>query len=170
MYSVSGLPELISRVTGAVVEELQDWQERSLHPVCPVVFLDAIRVRIRDVGIVRNKAVHLALSIRKDGSKEVLGLWIGQNEDSNFRLRVMNDLGGRGLRDILIAVIDGVKGQRTGHTLLLTFRKSGNFLWVRGLSIQIRLATVADPLAGSHLTRQPPPGPGGQIRFERAGP
>ena len=110
LYGVSVSPELISRVTDAVVEELQDWQKRPLDAVYPVVFLDAIRVRIRDEGMVRNKAVHLALGIRHDGSKEVLGLWIEQNEGAKFWLRVMNELRGRGLRDILIAVIDGLKG------------------------------------------------------------
>lgn len=74
-----------------------------------MVFLDAIRVRIRDEGTLRDKAVHLALGIRTDGSKEVLGLWIEQNEGANFWLRVMNELRGRGVRDILIAVIDGLK-------------------------------------------------------------
>lgn len=110
LYGVSVSPELISRVTDAVVEELQDWQKRPLDPVYPVVFLDAIRVRIRDEGTVRNKAVHLALGIRNDGSKEVLGLWIEQNEGAKFWLRVMNELRGRGLRDILIAVVDGLQG------------------------------------------------------------
>ena len=110
MYGVSVSPELISRVTDAVVEELQDWQKRPLDAVYPVVFLDAIRVRIRDEGLVRNKAVHIALGIRQDGSKEVLGLWIEQNEGAKFWLRVMNELRGRGLRDILIAVVDGLKG------------------------------------------------------------
>ncbi len=110
MYGVSVSAELISRVTDAIVEELQDWQKRPLDVVYPVVFLDAIRVRIRDEGMVRNKAVHLALGIRHDGSKEVLGLWIEQNEGAKFWLRVMNELRGRGLRDILIAVVDGLKG------------------------------------------------------------
>ena len=110
MYGVLVSPELISRVTDAVVEELQDWQRRPLDAVYPVVFLDAIRVRIRDEGLVRNKAVHIALGIRQDGSKEVLGLWIEQNEGAKFWLRVMNELRGRGLRDILIAVVDGLKG------------------------------------------------------------
>ena len=110
MYGVSVSPELISRVTDAVLKELQDWQKRPLDAVYPVVFLDAIRVRIRDEGMVRNKAVHLALGIRHDGSKEVLGLWIEQNEGAKFWLRVMNELRSRGLRDILIAVVDGLKG------------------------------------------------------------
>ena len=75
-----------------------------------MVFLDAIRIRTRDEGMVRNKAVHVVLGIRSDGSKEVLGLWTEQNEGAKFWLRVMNELRGRGLRDILIAVVDGLKG------------------------------------------------------------
>ena len=110
MYGVSVSPELISRVTDAVVEELREWRRRPLDPVYPVVFLDAIRVRIRDEGMVRNKAVHVALGIRSDGSKEVLGLWIEQNEGARFWLKMMNELKGCSLRDILVAVVDGLNG------------------------------------------------------------
>ena len=76
----------------------------------PLVFFDAIRVKIRDEGMVRNKAIHIALGVRADGAKEVLGLWLEQNEGAKFWLRVMNELKNRGIEDILLAVVDGLKG------------------------------------------------------------
>ena len=81
-----------------------------LDPVYPLVFFDAIRVKIRDEGMVRNKAIHIALGVRADGGKEVLGLWFKQNEGAKFWLRVMNELRNRGAEDILLAVVDGLKG------------------------------------------------------------
>ena len=107
---VSVSAELISRVTDAVHEEVRQWQQLPLDPLYPVLFFDALRVRIRDEGSVRNKAVHLALGIRMDGTRQVLGLWIEQNEGARFRLKVRNELRGRGMRDCLIAVVDGLKG------------------------------------------------------------
>ncbi len=103
-------PELISTVTDGVLEEVKEWQNRPLEPLYPVVIFDALRVRIRDEGVVRNKAVYLALAMRRDGHKEVLGLWIEQTEGAKFWLRVMNELKNRGVEDILIAVVDGLKG------------------------------------------------------------
>jgi putative transposase len=87
-----------------------EWQNRPLERMYPVVFFDALRVKIRDEGSVRNKAVYLALAIQRDGTKEILGLWIQQSEGAKFWLGVMNELKNRGLVDILIAVIDGLKG------------------------------------------------------------
>ena len=110
LYGTEVSPDLISRVTDAVLEEVTDWQNRPLDPVYPVVFLDALRVKIRDDGLVRNKAVYVALALTVDGDKEVLGLWIEQNEGAKFWLKVMNDLKTRGVQDILIAVVDGLKG------------------------------------------------------------
>ena len=109
-YQVTVSPDLISRVTDAVSDEVKQWQSRPLDPVYPVLFLDALRVRIRDEGTVRNKAVYLGLGIRMDGTKEVLGLWIQQNEGARFWLQVMNELKTRGVRDCLVAVVDGLKG------------------------------------------------------------
>ena len=103
-------PDLISRVTDAVSDEVRQWQSRPLDPACPVLFLDALRVRIRDEGTVRNKAVYPGPGIRMDGTKEVPGLWIQQNEGARFWLKVMNELKTRGVRDCLIAVVDGLKG------------------------------------------------------------
>ena len=110
LYGVSVSPDLISRVTDAVLEEVRDWQNRPLDPVYPVVFFDALRVKIRDEGLVRNKAVYLALAITCQGEKEVLGLWIEQTEGAKFWLKVMNELQARGVGDILIAVVDGLTG------------------------------------------------------------
>ena len=110
LYSIDVSPDLISAVTDAVLEEIAAWQARPLEAVYPLVFFDALRVKVRDEGLVRNKAVHIALGVRADGSKEILGLWLEQNEGAKFWLRVMNELKNRGVEDVLIAVVDGLKG------------------------------------------------------------
>ena len=110
LYGIDVSPDLISAVTDAVLEEVTEWQNRPLDVCYPLVFFDAIRVKIRDEGFVRNKAVYIALAILPDGSKEILGLWIEQTEGAKFWLRVMNELKNRGVGDILIAVVDGLKG------------------------------------------------------------
>ena len=110
LYGIEVSPDLISAVTDAVLEEVAEWQNRPLDVCYPLVFFDAIRVKIRDEGFVRNKAVYIALGILPDGTKEILGLWIEQTEGAKFWLRVMNELKNRGLQDILIAVVDGLKG------------------------------------------------------------
>jgi putative transposase len=110
IYGVEVSPDLISRVTDAVLEEVREWQNRPLDRLYPIVFFDALRVKIRDEGLVRNKAVYVALAITSEGNKEVLGLWIEQTEGAKFWLRVMNELKTRGLADILIAVVDGLNG------------------------------------------------------------
>ena len=110
LYRVEVSPDLISRVTDAVLDEVRDWQNRPLDPVYPVVFFDALRVKIRDEGLVKNKAVYIALALNAEGEKEVLGLWIEQTEGAKFWLKVFNDLKQRGVADILIAVVDGLRG------------------------------------------------------------
>src|SRR5918997_1304556 len=110
LYGIEVSPDLISAVTDAVLEEVAAWQARPLEAVYPLIFFDALRVKIRDEGLVRNKAVHIALGVRADGSKEILGLWLEQNEGAKFWLRVMNELKNRGVEDVLIAVVDGLKG------------------------------------------------------------
>ncbi len=110
LYGVDVSPDLISAVTDAVLEEVAAWQARPLEPVYPLVFFDALRVKIRDEGLVRNKAVYIALGVRADGTKEILGLWLEQNEGAKFWLRVMNEMKTRGVEDILIAIVDGLKG------------------------------------------------------------
>lgn len=110
MYTVDVSPDLISTVTDAIVEEITAWQARPLDPVYAVVFFDALRVKIRDEGTVRSKAVYLALGIRTDGRRDILGLWIEQSEGAKFWLKVFTDLRARGCEDMLIAVTDGLKG------------------------------------------------------------
>jgi putative transposase len=110
LYGMDVSPDLISTVTDAVLDEVAAWQQRPLDPAYPLVFFDALRVKIRDEGTVRNKAIHIALGVRADGQKEVLGLWIEQNEGARFWLRVMNELKNRGVEDIMLAVVDGLKG------------------------------------------------------------
>jgi putative transposase len=110
LYGIEVSPDLVSAVTDAVLDEVAEWQNRPLEPLYPLVFLDALRVKVRDDGTVRNKAVYVALGVRTDGTKEVLGLWIEQTEGAKFWLRVMNELKDRGVADILIAVVDGLKG------------------------------------------------------------
>jgi len=109
-YHIEVSPDFISSVTDAVQAEVLEWQNRPLERMYPLVFFDALRVRIRDEGTVRNKAVYLALGVAADGTREVLGLWIEQNEGAKFWLKVMNELRNRGVEDILIAVVDGLKG------------------------------------------------------------
>ena len=110
LYGIDVSPDLISTVTDAVLDEVAAWQQRPLDPVYPLVFFDALRVKIRDEGMVCNKAIDIALGVRADGRKEVLGLWLEQNEGAKFWLRVMNELKRRGVDDILLAVVDGLKG------------------------------------------------------------
>lgn len=112
LYGLEVSPDLISRVTDAVLDEVKEWRSRALDAVYPVVIFDALRVKIRDKDsrIVRNKAVYLALGITGDGQREVLGLWIAETEGAKFWLSVMNELRNRGVQDILIAVVDGLKG------------------------------------------------------------
>jgi putative transposase len=110
LYGIEISPDLVSAVTDSVIEEVSAWQARPLEASYAIVFFDALRVKIRDEGLVKNKAVYLAIGIRPSGHKEVLGLWIEQSEGAKFWLRVMNELRSRGTQDILIAVVDGLKG------------------------------------------------------------
>ena len=110
LYGVEVSPDLISRVTDEVMDEVRDWQSRPLNEVYPIIIFDALRVKIRDEGTVRNKAVYLALGFTIEGHKEVLGLWIEQTEGAKFWLRVMTEIKNRGVNDVFIAVVDGLKG------------------------------------------------------------
>ena len=109
-YGVEVSPDLISSVTEVVTEEIREWQNRPLEAVYPLVIFDALWVKIRDEGQVKNKAVYLALGVQVNGVKDILGLWIEQTEGSRFWLKVMTELKNRGVQDILIAVVDGLKG------------------------------------------------------------
>jgi putative transposase len=110
MYSVEVSPDLISRVTEEVMSEVTAWQTRPLEPMYPVVFFDALRVKIREDAIVRSKAVYLALGVLPDGTRDILGIWIENTEGAKFWMKVFNELKTRGVQDILIAVTDGLKG------------------------------------------------------------
>jgi putative transposase len=110
MYAVEVSPDLISTVTDGIVAEVTAWQSRSLERMYPVVFFDALRVKIRDEATVRSKAIYLALAVLPDGHRDILGLWIEQTEGAKFWMKVFSDLKARGCQDILIAVTDGLKG------------------------------------------------------------
>jgi transposase-like protein len=109
-YGTEVSPEFISSVTDSVMEEITAWQGRPLEIMYPVVFFDALRVKMREDGVVRNKAVYLALGVLPDGTRDILGLWIETTEGAKFWMKVFNDLKTRGTQDILIAVTDGLKG------------------------------------------------------------
>ena len=110
LYGIDISPDLVSAVTDAVLDEVHGWQNRPLESTYAIVYFDALRVKIRDEGLVCNKAVYLAIGVTCDGDKDVLGLWIEQTEGAKFWLRVMNELKARGVGDVLIAVVDGLKG------------------------------------------------------------
>jgi len=109
-YGTEVSPDFISSVTDAVMSEVATWQNRPLEPMYPVVFFDALRVKIREDAVVRNKAVYLALGVQADGRRDILGIWIENTEGAKFWMKVFNELKTRGVGDILIAVTDGLKG------------------------------------------------------------
>jgi putative transposase len=113
-FPVELIDQLLAQVQNkdaeSILGETVQWQQRPLEPMYPIVYFDALRLKIRDEGAVKNKAVYLALGIRADGRKEVLGLWIEQMEGAKFWLKVFNELKNRGLNDVLIAVVDGLRG------------------------------------------------------------
>jgi putative transposase len=110
MYNADISPTLISKVTDAVIEQVIEWQSRPLDAVYPIVYLDCIVVKIRQDKQVINKAIHLALGVNMDGHKELLGMWLSENEGAKFWLSVLTELQNRGVKDILIACVDGLKG------------------------------------------------------------
>lgn len=118
-YGTEVAPDFISSVTDAVMAEVGAWQARPLEPMYPVVFFDALRVKIREDAVVRNKAIYLALGILPDGTRDILGLWIENTEGAKVWMKVFNDLKTRGVADILIAVTDGLKG--IGEALCAVF-------------------------------------------------
>ena len=110
IYKVEVSPALISQVTEEVMDEVKAWQSRPLDPLYPIVYLDALYVKMRHEGRVENRAVHVAIGVSMEGRKEVLGLWTNANEGAKFWLSVLTELRGRGVKDILIACVDGLKG------------------------------------------------------------
>src|SRR6266446_8236386 len=110
MYKIEVSATLISNVTDAVVEEVKAWPSRPLEELYPMVYLDAMMVKMRDSGHVQNQAIYVVLGVNLEGQKEVLGLWVGQTEGAKFWLQVLTELQNRGVKDILIACVDGLKG------------------------------------------------------------
>jgi putative transposase len=110
VYGVEVSPALISEVTDAVLDEVKTWQNRPLEPIYPILFLDALMVKMRHEGRVENRAVYVAIGIDLDGRKDVLGLWTSAHEGAKFWLQVLTDLKNRGVKDVLIASVDGLKG------------------------------------------------------------
>jgi putative transposase len=110
LYGVEVSPTLISQVTDAVTDEITLWQNRPLEEVYPIIYMDAIRVKVRHNGSVINKAVYLAIGVTGDGTKDILGMWIAETEGAKFWLQVVTELKNRGVRDIFIACVDGLKG------------------------------------------------------------
>lgn len=110
IYGVEVSPDLISSVTDAVISEVRTWQSRPLDGVYPILYLDALQVKVKDQGRVSNKAIHLAIGVNLSGLKEVLGLWSSENEGAKFWLSIITELKTRGVRDIFIAGVDGLKG------------------------------------------------------------
>jgi putative transposase len=110
IYGIEVSPALISEVTDGVSDEVRGWQSRPLDAVYPVVYMDALYVKVRDNGVVQNRSMHVAIAIRMNGCKEVLGLWSTATEGAKFWLQVLNDLKNRGVQDIFIACVDGLRG------------------------------------------------------------
>ena len=110
IYGVEVSPALISQVTEEVMEEVKAWQSRPLDPVYPIVYLDALFVKMRHEGRVENRAVYVAIGVTREGRKEVLGLWTSANEGAKFWLTILTELRNRGVKDIFIACVDGLKG------------------------------------------------------------
>jgi len=110
MYDADVSPTLISKVTNAVMEKVVEWQSRPLDPIYPIVYLDCIVVKIRQDKQVINKSIYLALGVNMEGQKELLGMWLSENEGAKFWLNVLTELQNRGVQDMLIACVDGLKG------------------------------------------------------------
>ena len=110
LYGIDVSPSMISKITDKIIPEIREWQSRQLEDVYPIVFMDAIHYSVRKDGVVVKKAVYLAIGIDKEGRKEVLGFWIGENESGKYWLNVLNELKNRGVQDILIMSVDNLKG------------------------------------------------------------
>jgi putative transposase len=110
IYGVEVSPDLISTVTDSVIDEVRTWQSRPLDAVYPILYLDALQVKVKDQGRVSNKAIYLAIGVNMAGIKEVLGLWASENEGAKFWLSIITELKNRGVKDIFIACVDGLKG------------------------------------------------------------
>jgi putative transposase len=115
IYGIEVSAEMVSKITEKIVPEIKEWQSRPLETVYPFVFMDAIHYKIRDNGQIVNKAAYVVLGINMDGYKDVLGIWIGENETSKFWLGVLNELKNRNVQDVLIFSVDGLTGSKRSH-------------------------------------------------------
>jgi putative transposase len=164
LYQVDVSPDVISTVTDAVLEEVTAWQQRPLDACYAAVFFDALRVKIRDEGVVRNKAVYLALGVRTTGQREILGLWIEQTEGAAFWHRVLTELTNRGVQDILIALVDGLSGfpeaitavfpqTQIHHCVVHLVRRSLSYVsWAdrKSVAAALRMIYRAPTIAAAH--------------------
>jgi putative transposase len=110
IYGIEISAEMVSKMTDGIIPHIKEWQNRPLNPIYPFVFMDAIHYKVREDGQIKNKAAYVVLGVSVDGFKDVLGIWIGENESSKFWLGVLNDLKNRGLQDVLIFSVDGLTG------------------------------------------------------------
>lgn len=110
IYGIELSAEMVSKITDGIIPQIREWQNRPLEKVYPFVFMDAIHYKVRDDGQIKNKAAYVVLGVNLDGFKDILGIWIGENESSKFWLGVLNDLKNRGLEDVLIFCVDGLTG------------------------------------------------------------
>ena len=131
LYGIEVSPTLISNVTNKIVPLIKEWQNRPLQGVYAVVFLDAIHFKVKQEGAIVSKAAYMVIGIDLDGNKDVLGMWIGENESSKFWLSVLNDLKNRGVQDILITCVDNMMGSPRPLRRAIPRRKSKNALSTR---------------------------------------
>jgi transposase-like protein len=110
LYGINLSAEMVSKITDRIVPEIKEWQQRPLEAVYPFIFMDAIHYKIREDGCILNRAAYVVLGVTLDGSKDILGIWIGENESSKFWLGILNDLKQRGVQDVLLFCVDGLTG------------------------------------------------------------
>lgn len=159
-YGTDVSPDFISTVTDEVMAEIGAWQQRPLEPMYPVIFFDALRVKIREEGLVRNKAIYLALGVLPDGTRDILGIWIENTEGAKFWMKVFNDLKTRGVEDVLIAVTDGLKGmpEALGAVFPDTTLQTCIVHLIRNALITLPGTSVVDwPRRSNRSTRRSPP-------------
>ncbi len=122
IYGIEISAEMVSKMTDGIIPDIKEWQNRLLDPIYPFVFMDAIHYKVRDDGQIKNKAAYVVLGVDLDGYKNVLGIWIGENESSKFWLGVLNDLKNRGVQEVLVFCVDGLTGLK--EAIFATYPKS----------------------------------------------
>ena len=122
IYGIEISAEMVSKMTDSIIPSIREWQNRPLNPIYPFVFMDAIHYKVREDGVIKNKAAYVVLGVDLDGFKDILGIWIGENESSKFWLGVLNDLKNRGVQEVLIFSVDGLTGLK--EAILAAYPKS----------------------------------------------